>query len=50
MDNMDEIVDNIVLDFSTLEEEVEMPDLKDDPDKTIDLSDVVNEIKEQSGE
>ena len=50
MDNIDEVVDNIILDFSTLEEEIEIPDLKDDPDKTIDLSDVINEIKGQNGE
>ena len=41
---------DVILDFSTLEPEVEIPDLKDDPDKTKDLTEVVEEVKEVIGE
>ena len=50
MDNIEEQIDNMVFDFSTIEEEVDLPDLKDDPDKTIDLSEIVKDVKEEVGE
>lgn len=40
----------VILDFSTLEEKIEMPDLKDDPEDTLDLSEVVSEVQETMGD
>ena len=40
----------IILDFSTLEEEPEMPELKNDTEDTIDLSEVVTEVQETIGD